>query len=114
MINKMEVKSFTKFINEGKIYESVTLYRAVAVGEGEDLVVDTKNPGKYYFKNKSDVDPSILSKVGTEYHIVEVTTDEGNIDEELSRLESEKNGCDCVVLIDDTDVGLDSITPLKD
>lgn len=108
----MEVRKFTQFINESKsVNESVKLFRLVAVGHGEDLVVDTKNPGKYYFKKESDLDTEVLKKKGEEYHIIKVTTDSSNIDEELSKEESGKHGCECVVLKDDSKVEYEGSEP---
>jgi hypothetical protein len=110
----MEVKKFSEFINESeKINESVELYRLVAVGPEEDLVVDTDNPGKYYFKNEHDINPDVLKKKGEEYHVIKVTTDESNIDEELSKEESAKHGCECVVLKDDSKVEYEGSEPFK-
>lgn len=110
----MEVIKFNQFINEStKINESINLYRIVAVGSGEDLVVDTKNPGKYYFKNESDIDVDVLKKKGDEYHIIKVKTDSSNIDEDLSKVESEKHGCECVVLKDDSKVEYEGTEPFE-
>jgi hypothetical protein len=110
----MEVIKFKQFINESqKVNESVELYRLVAVGPDEDLVINTDNPGKYYFKSEMDVKPEVLSKKGEEYHIIKITTDESNIDEELSREESEKHGCECVVLKDDAQVEYEGTNPFK-
>lgn len=108
----MDVIKFTQFINESKINESVTLYRIVPVPAGESLVVDTDSPGKYYFKDKSDVKPDVLTKKGLEYFIVEVETDSSNIDDVLSEEESEEHGCKCVVLSDDSKAEVKQITKL--
>jgi uncharacterized protein (UPF0128 family) len=108
----MSVKKFSQFINESAS-ESINLYRLVAVGEGEDLVVDTKTPGKYYFKNESDINTDVLKKKGEEYHVIKVKTDSSNIDEELSRIESEKHGCECVVLKDESQVEYEGTEPFQ-
>jgi len=108
----MKITKFGQFINE-EVSNPIDLYRLVAVPEGEKLVVDTENPGKYYFKNKKDADISVLSNPGKEYHIIKVTTSKSNIDEDLSAIESETQGCDCVVLKDDSEVEIENIEPFK-
>ena len=108
----MQVVKFGEFVKEShRINESVNLYRLVSVGENEDLVVDTEDPGKYYFKSESDINKEALSKKGKEYHVIEVETDDSNIDDSLSEQESEKQGCECVVLKDGTKAKIKSITP---
>ena len=83
----MDVKKFTDFIKESvKINEKIELYRLVSVGNDEDLVIDVDNPGKYYFKDEGDIKPEVLKKQSGNYHIIKVTTDESNIDEELSKI----------------------------
>jgi len=110
----MDVKKFSQFINEStSTNESVDLYRLVAVGQGEDLVVDTKTPGKYYFKNESDINTDVLKKKGEEYHVIKVKTDSSNIDEEMSKVESEKHGCECVVLKDESKVEYEGTEPFQ-
>ena len=110
----MEVIKFNQFINESnKINESVELYRLVSIGSDEDLVIDTKNPGKYYFASESDIDKDVLKKKGDEYHVIKIRTDNSNIDDELSKEESKKHGCNCVVLKDDSKVEFQGTTPLK-
>lgn len=110
----MNVKKFSQFINEStSTNELVDLYRLVAVGEGEDLVIDTKTPGKYYFKNDSDIKTEVLKKEGEEYHVIKVKTDSSNIDEELSKVESEKHGCECVVLRDESKVEYEGTEPFQ-
>jgi hypothetical protein len=112
----MDVIKFNQFIKEN--YDSdvesntVELYRVVGVPSGESLVINTKNPGLYYFRNEEDIDTDVLSKDGDEYHVIKVKTTESNIDEELSAQESEKQGHDCVVLKDDSSVTYDGSTPL--
>jgi len=112
------IRSYHRFKNSEKINEDsstpVTLYRVVAVGDNEPLVVDTKKPGKYYFRSEEEINLDALKKRSNEYHIIEVTTIESNIDEGLSEAESEKNGCECVVLKDDSAVELIGITPLSE
>lgn len=111
----MDIIKFKEFIKESiKISESVELYRLVSIGADEDLVIDTKNPGKYYFASESDIDKDVLKKQGEEYHVIKITTDESNIDEELSKEESEKHGCNCVVLKDDSLVEFEGTTPFKE
>lgn len=108
----MDVIKFSQFIKEDVQSEkSVELFRLVAVSEGESLVIDTKKPGLYYFRNEEDIDTSVLKKEGDEYHIIKVTTDESNIDVDLSKQESEKQGHDCVVLKDDSIVNYEGSTP---
>jgi len=112
------IRSYDRFKKGSKINESsndpVTLYRVVAVGDGEPLVVDTKSPGKYYFRHQEEINLDALKKRSNEYHVIEVNTTESNIDEELSEIESEKNGCECVVLKSETAVAVMGITPLND
>jgi hypothetical protein len=107
----MRIKRF----NESKINESTAiLYRLVSVPQGEHLVVNTKDPGKYYFKSEGDVDPTVLDNhQGGELHIIKVETDASNIDDSASNQESDKNGCDCVVLKDSSDAEIVEITPYK-
>ena len=104
------IRSYDRFKKGSKINESsnapVTLYRVVGVGDGEPLVVDTKNPGKHYFRSEDVIDLNILKKQVDEYHVIKVKTTESNIDEELSDDE-------CVVLKNDALVEVDGITPLK-
>ena len=110
----MEVVKFTQFLKESQsINESIDLYRLVAVGEDEHLVVDTNNPGKYYFQSKNDIKKDVVSKDAKEYHVIKVTTSDSNIDKELSDQETEKQGCVCVVLKDDSKADIESITPFK-
>lgn len=108
----MDVKKFSNFIKENNT-TTIDLYRLVAVGEGESLVVNTKTPGKYYFKNESDINTDVLKKKGEEYHVIKIKTSESNIDEEMSRLESEKHGCECVVLKDDSQVEYEGTEPFQ-
>lgn len=109
----MKIKRFKdSFINESKSGD-ITLYRLVAVGDGEDLVVDTKNPGKFYFKNKKDIDTDVIKKQSNEYHVIKVVTDKSNIDDELSLVESDIHNCDCVVLVDDSKVEIKGIEPFE-
>ena len=110
----MDVKKFTDFIKESvKINEKIELYRLVSVGNDEDLVIDVYNPGKYYFKDEGDIKPEVLKKQSGNYHIIKVTTDESNIDEELSKIESDKHNCDCVVLKDDSKAEYEGSEPFK-
>lgn len=114
----MKINKFSQFIKEDIDTDTIiqndsttTLYRIVSVKDGDPLVVDTQNPGKYYFKSESDLDKTVLDHQGDEYHLITVTTSSSNIDDEMSQQESEKNGCDCVVLKDDSKVEIESIIP---
>jgi len=107
----MKIKRFNE--STQPINENVVLYRLVSVPEGEPLVVDTENPGKYYFQDESDIKPEVLGEHGGDYHVIKVHTTSDNIDEEASEAESEKHNCKCVVLKDDSQVEIDMITPLK-
>ena len=110
-----KIKSFNNFkINESSETGDIELYRLVCVGKGEKLVVDTENPGKYYFKNEEDVNTDVLNKKGNEYHIITVVTDMSNIDHTASADESEEHGCECIVLNDETKATIKKIEPLED
>lgn len=109
----MSVLPFSKFKMMEEVDTKLVLYRLVAVGPDEHLVVDTKNPGKYYFKNEKDVTTEVLKKKGEEYHVIKVTVSSSNIDEDLSKIESEKHGCECVVLTDDSKVEYEGTEPFE-
>jgi len=108
-----DILPFYKFKIMEEIDTKLVLYRLVAVESDEPLVVDTKNPGKYYFKNEKDVTTEVLKKKGDEYHIIKVTVSSSNIDEDLSKEESQKHGCDCVVLKDDSKIEYEGTEPFK-
>jgi hypothetical protein len=107
----MKIKRFNE--STQPINENVVLYRLVSVPQGEPLVVDTENPGKYYFQSESDIKPDVLGENGGEYHVIKVNTTSDNVDKEASERESETHKCKCVVLKDDSKVEIDMISPLK-
>lgn len=105
----MKIKRF----NESKKDKEVTLYRLVCVPEGKPLVVDTDNPGKYYFDSKDDVDPSVLKKKSGDFHLIKVNTPESNIDDDKSEELSALHKCKCVVLKSPSMVEIEKIEPYK-
>lgn len=113
-VDALDVESeFDTEIEHDEKSGKIELYRLVAVGEGEHLVVDTENPGKYYFRNEEDANTDVLSKQGKEYHVIKVVTDGSNIDDAASKAESEKHGCECVVLKDESKAEIQNIEPFK-
>ncbi len=107
----MKIRRFnesTKSINE-----NVTLYRLVSVPKGEPLVVNTENPGKFYFKSKGDIDTSVMKGKLGDLHVIKVNTTSNNIDTDKSEIESELHKCKCVVLKDDSKADIDNIEPYK-
>jgi hypothetical protein len=108
-----DILTFGSFRMVESVDTKLVLYRLVAVESDEPLVVDTKNPGKYYFKNEKDVTTEVLKKKGEEYHVIKVSVSSSNVDEDLSKEESEKHGCDCVVLKDDSKVEYEGTEPFN-
>lgn len=111
----MKIRRFNESFQP--INESVsTLYRLVSVPKGEPLVVDTLNPGKYYFVNKNAIDTSLIDNDG-DLHVIKVTTPSSNIDSEASELESRESGKGIgnaiVVLKDDSKATIENIEPYK-
>lgn len=107
----MKIRRFnesTQIINE-----NVTLYRLVSVPKGEPLVVDTENPGKFYFQTESDIDTSVMKDKPGDMHVIKINTTSENIDTEKSEIESELHKCKCVVLKDDSKAEIANIEPYK-
>lgn len=107
----MKIRRFNESIQS--INENVTLYRLVSVPKGEPLVVDTENPGKFYFKSENDIDTSVMKDKPGDIHVIKVNTTSDNIDKEKSELESELHNCKCVVLKDDSKADIAYIEPYK-
>jgi len=105
----MKIKKF----NESIVNENVNLYRLVCVPKGEPLVVNTENPGRFYFQSESEIDPSVLDGKTGDLHVIQIKTTSDNIDESESEIESEAHGCKCVVLKDDTHAEVEKIEPYK-
>ena len=87
------------------IQESVkqkTVYRLVRVPVGEPLVVETDNPGKYYFQSKKVADPSLMKTKKGNLWILEVMTNSDNIS-------SEEDGV--IILKDPKKAEIQSIMP---
>ena len=111
----MKIKKFT----EGKNNENAdaTLYRLVNVPNGSNLVVNVKEPGKYYFNSEKAIDPSILKNSNGELHVIKVQTSNSNINRDESDAESRAPGKkllnNIVVLNDPSDAKIISIEPYK-
>ena len=73
--------------NKWRFIYPVTLYRLL-LGDNEPLVVDTKSLVNITLDRKKLI--SILKRDSNEYHIIEATTIESNIDEGLSELNLKK------------------------
>ena len=99
--------------NESKSSKQITIYRVVSVNEGERLSIDTTNVGKYFFRNVSDIDTSVLKKQGDQFFIIKAITEDSNIDENISETESEKLGCKCCVIKNPELVSIEEIKPMK-
>lgn len=112
----MIVQKFSEVVNES-VDSETTLFRLVTVPHGKPLVVDTKNPGKYYFANKNSIDPSVLKNKGGDLHLLKVNTSSSNIDKESSEEESAAHGKKLlnalVVLKDPSKAHIISIEPYK-
>lgn len=108
----MIVQKFAEVINESK--GDTTLFRLVSVPHGSPLVVDTKNPGRYYFTTQKSIDPSILKNKSGDLHLLKVTTPSSNIDNQASSEESKVHGKNSVVVIEDpSKAQIISIEPYK-
>lgn len=73
----MIIRKFNSLIKESK--EDLTLFRLVRVPEGEPLVINFDEPGKYYFKSKKSADPQLLKNKTGDIWVMEVTTDSNNV-----------------------------------
>ena len=107
-----KLKKYQNFISEDVDSvagsDDMTLYRLSA-----HHVVDLKEPGDFYVKSMQDVDPSLLEKPGSTLYLITVKCDKDNIDVEKSEAETAKQGCDCVVVKDDSKLELVSVEPFK-
>lgn len=65
-------------------------------------VIDLSNPGNYYVKSKSSINPDFLSKkTGDDLYVVTVKTDKSNINELKTEIECSKLGDNNVIVIED-------------
>ena len=107
-----KLKKYQSFISEDvdsiTSSDDMTLYRLSA-----HHVVDLKEPGDFYVKSMEDIDPSLLEKPGDSLFLITVKCDKDNIDVEKSEAETAKQGCDCVVVKDDSKLELVSVEPFK-
>lgn len=74
----MKIKRFNSVIKESNSSE-VILYRLVGVPKGEPLVINTENPGKFYFKTKNSANKNVLKNKTGDIWIMEVSTNSDNI-----------------------------------
>ena len=107
----MRIKRFNESIQ--KVNESKTLYRLVRVPNGEPLVVDIESPGKFYFQNIKDIDESLLKGEKGDLHVIKVTTDDNNIDDNASEASTGANVTKVIVLKDPSKAEVQSIEPYK-
>jgi hypothetical protein len=113
----MRIRKVTDELIRENAGGETTLYRLVSVPHGQPLVVNTKEPGKFYFSNEKALDPSLLKNKGGDIHVIKVTTPSSNIDSEASKQESESHGKKLlnavVVLEDPSKAKIMSIEPYK-
>ena len=110
----MRIRKFTdNKLNENATGDA-TLYRLVSVPEGDHLVINTKEPGKYYFQTEKDIDPKVLKDNSGEMHVIKVQTPNSNINKEESETETEAHGGGKIVVLNDpSDAKIQSIEPYK-
>ena len=104
------IKSFKGFnkVNE-EVDNKITLYRLTSKS-----VIDIDNPGKFYFSDLSKVNPNFLEDKSGDLYLITGETDLSNIDNESSKIESDRLGCDCIKCVkDDSKVEVISIEAYK-
>jgi hypothetical protein len=104
-----KLKKYENFISENvETQDGLLLYRL-----SSHHIIDLKEPGDFYVKSLSDVNPDLLKKSSDELYLITVKSDKENIDLDKSEAETVKQGCECVVVKDDSKLELVSVEPFK-
>lgn len=93
------VKKFNDFsVNESKVEKGgeITLYRL-----SSHPVINLNEPGNFYVKSKSKLDPSLLKKKGGNLYTITVKCDASNINLDKSEIECAKLDNNSVVVVKD-------------